>query len=254
MDEAKRLNMLDGHFFWLWIDASREIDVFRNIGNRTLYSNTDDLDFDSLREKDEALRYEHLERSKRDYVDNNLVKDIIDHVTAKHLDEMSKERSNDEDRALVRNSSINSFFHRISRNVNNSEAHSINKKILNIRFSQSYERRRNISTENVKNINVNNKGVETSKIENNSIEKDKLSFRVRNNGRRNSYSKMKNESFNKYVNSINVEGVKNEIKTVLERNLRKDEEKVNVRNRLALESDSSDFLMNPTVPNPLYIK
>ncbi|KAI8428997.1 hypothetical protein MSG28_007586 [Choristoneura fumiferana] len=122
MDEAERLNMLDGHFFWLWIDASREIDVFRNIGNRTLYSNTDDLDFDSSREKDGALRYEHLERSKRDYVDNNLIKDIIDHVTAKHFDEISKEHSNDEDRAdLRKDEEIVNIRHRIALESDSSD-------------------------------------------------------------------------------------------------------------------------------------
>ncbi|XP_063361139.1 uncharacterized protein LOC134650177 isoform X1 [Cydia amplana] len=251
MDEAKRFNLLDGHFFWLWIDASREIDIFRNIGNRTQYSDSDNLDFDSIRDKEEALRGEEFERSKRGDADNNLLKDTNDHVPAKYLEEVLNGSSNEDNRFLVNNRSTISFFHHLSRNKNKSEAHSINNKILNISFSQSYESRRNISMESVKNYNVNNKGVETSKIENNSIEKDKLSFHVRNNGRRNSYSKMKNESFNKYVNSINKNNVYNEMKTLLQRDINTEED-VHLRHRLALTSDTSDFLMNPTVQTSTY--
>ncbi|CAH2075356.1 unnamed protein product, partial [Iphiclides podalirius] len=64
MDEAKRLNMLDGHFFWLWLDASSEFDVFRNIANSTQYTEDNDNDFASFRDKEEALLYDGFDRTK----------------------------------------------------------------------------------------------------------------------------------------------------------------------------------------------
>lgn len=232
MNEAKRLNMLDGHFFWLWIDASRDIDVFHSIGNNTEY--TEDNENETFIDKEEELKNDSTRRSKRDDVDNNTINE------SEHLHEISKEKLNDD--SIVKNKSIN-FFRRSSRNK--SEAHSVNNKLLYVNFSQSYDSSRNISSEAVRNFNVhNNKGVETSKIENNSIEKEKQSFPDRNNSRRSSYNKMKNESFNKYVNSINIESVNNaDRKSFIE------PEVINrdLKDSLLFSSDISDFLMNPTV-------
>lgn len=236
MDEAKRLNMLEGHFFWLWIDASRDIDVFHNIGNRTQYVEDSDMDPENSWDKDDAIRHESPERSKREDTDNNLIKNVRE-----RQDKISIERLNN-DGINIKNSSLNSFFRRISSNK--LEAHSVNNKLLYVNFSKSYDRSRNISSEALRNYNVNNKGVETSKTENDSIEKEKLSFFNINNSRHISFSKMENESFNKYVNSINVDDNNNtEKKTVMERGINNRE----VKDSILFSSDISDFLMNPTV-------
>lgn len=243
MDEAKRLNMLDGHFFWMWIDATRKIDVFRNISDRNQHDDSD-VDLDRVRDEDETLAENRSERSKRDDADNNTLTELNNTSvtltrTAKH--NLSNDREN-----IVKNSSLNSFNRRISRNISKLEAHSVNDKLLYGNISQSFDSSRNISSKNLRNnVNVNNKGVETSKIENNSIEKGKKSFLSKNKSSRNSNSRMRNESFNKYVNSINVEDVNIGDTARFEDN--SDDKPSEVRNNLLFSSDISDFLMNPTV-------
>lgn len=240
MDEAKRLNMLEGHFFWLWVDASRDIDVFHNIGNKTRFVEDDDLESESLPEKDEA-RFKRSDLNERDDVDNNLLKEKNDSEKLQKPHKSSKINVNGG--SYVKNRSINSFFRHSSSNK--TEAHSSNNKLLYVNFSQSYDNSRDISTEAVRNYNVNNKGVETSKIENNSIEKEKLSFPDRNYSRHtSSYLGMENESFNKYVNSINVDGVNKAEKNLL---LEEVINSSNVKDSILFSSDTSDFLMNPTV-------
>lgn len=246
MDEAKRLNMLEGNFFWLWLDASKDIDIFHNISNRTLYTEDNDQNVESLRDNDEALVYERFDRSKRGDADNNTIEDQKDPETLMKTDKIIEENfvSN---KIYVKNSSMNSKFRRINRNINISEAHSVNNKILYLNFSKSYVSNRNISLGSMKNDNVNNKGVETSKIENNSIAKG-MPFHNRNNSRRNSYREMKNESFNKYVNSIDVDDVNVAKNVMLGRddiNSNDDIRKIN--DRVGLSSDISDFIMNPKV-------
>lgn len=239
MDEAKRLNMLEGHFFWLWVDASRDVDVFHNIGNKTQFVEDDDMDSESLTDEDEA-RFKRSNVNRQNDTDNNMLKERSgsDNLHKPHI--ISKVNVNGG--SIVKNSSINSFFRRSSNNK--TEAHSVNNKLLYVNFSKSYDSSRNISTEAVRNYNVNNKGVETSKIENNSIEKEKLSFPDRNYSRRASYLGMENESFNKYVNSINVDGVNNGENDLL---LEGDINSSNLKDSILFSSDTSDFLMNPTV-------
>ncbi|XP_047020571.1 uncharacterized protein LOC124630651 [Helicoverpa zea] len=245
MDEAKRLNMLEGNFFWLWLDASKDVDIFHNISNRTLYTEDNEQDIDSLRDTDEALVYERFDRSKRGDADNNTIDDQTDAETLIKADKTEEQPTSDG--VSVKNSSINSKFRRTSRHLNDSEAHGVNKKLLYLNFSKSYDSIRNISLGSMRNYNVNNKGVETSKIENNSIAKG-MPFHYRNNSRHNSYREMKNESFNKYVNSIDVEDVnvaKNEILGQDDINSNDDIRRVN--DSIDLSSDISDFLMNPKV-------
>lgn len=239
MDEAKRLNMLEGHFFWLWVDASRDVDVFHNIGNKTRFVEDDDMESESLTDNDEA-RYKRSDLNERDDIDNNMLKEKSDSEKLYKPHKSSKVNVNGG--SYVKNSSINSFFRHSSNNK--TEAHRANNKLLYVNFSQSYDSSRDISTEAVRNYNVNNKGVETSKIENNSIEKEKLSFPDRNYSRRTSYLGMENESFNKYVNSINVDDVNNAEKDLLFKEVINSS---NVKDSILFSSDTSDFLMNPTV-------
>ncbi|XP_026751385.2 uncharacterized protein LOC113511860 isoform X1 [Galleria mellonella] len=248
MDEAKRLNMLDGHFFWLWIDASTEFDVFHNIGDRKQYTDINDQDNESFGAKSTALKQEDtLDRYRRDDPDNNFIKDAkAGNISSKSIN-LSEKILNNDDGINVKNSSINSIFRRTSRNINKSEAHSVNNKLLNINISQSFDSSRNISSEGVRNYYVNNKGVETSKIEKNSIEKGKMSFLNRDNSRRISFSKMKNESFNKYVNSINVGSVNDDENSSVGKLIHNNNENSPLKDNILLASDISDFLMNPTV-------
>lgn len=238
MDEAKRLNMLEGHFFWLWVDASRDIDVFHNIGNKTRFVEDDDMESESLTDKDEA-RYKRSDLNERDNIDNNLLKDKSDSEKLHKPHKSTKVNVNGG--SYVKNSSINSIFRHSSNNK--TEAHRVNNKLLYVNFSKPYDSSRDISTEALRNYNVNNKGVETSKIENNSIEKEKLSFPDRNYSRRSSYLGMENESFNKYVNSINVDGMNNAENDLLKEVINSS----NVKDSILFSSDTSDFLMNPTV-------
>lgn len=246
MDEARRLNMLEGNFFWLWLDASKDVDIFHNISNRTLYTEDNDQDYESLRNNDEALVYERFDRSKRGDADNNTVKDRKGpDDTSMKTDEIIKDNFAG-DGLYVKSSSMNSEFSRVSQNLNISEAQRVHNKLLYIKFSQSYDSNRNISSGGVRNYNVNNKGVETSKIENNSIEKG-MPFHNRNNSRRNSYRKMRNESFNKYVNSIHVDDV-NGANIVMGRyDIHSNDDIRKIKDRIDLSSDISEFLMNPKV-------
>lgn len=248
MVEAKRLNMLDGHFFWLWIDASKELDVFHTVSNKI--ENADDIqeDFNGFNYKDEVLRPKPTERRKRDDADNNSVNDLKRLNITKQLESNSKEELYKNTEYSVINSSIKSNFRRNGRNTIKPEAHNVDNKLLNINFSQEFDSSRNISSENVSNYDyVNNKGVETSKIGKNSIEKGKMTFLYRDSSRRTSYNKTKNESFNKYVNSINVESINAE-KSYLKQEDVVDysDESSNLKDSL-LSSDISGFLMNPAV-------
>lgn len=241
MDEAKRLNMLEGNFFWLWIDASNDFNIFHNISNRTQYNDDSDRDFEVLWDNDEAPVYERFDRDKRGDADNNTIKDlrVPTSIRADIVEKISSDGGFN-----VKNSSINSVFRKLSLNM--SDVENTIDKSLNINFSQSYDSSRNISSENIRYYNVNNKGVETSKIENNSIAKG-VPFHIRNNSRRNSYRKMKNESFNKYVNSIHVDKV-SVSKEILERNyLSNDEDTREINDSIDISSDISDFLLNPKV-------
>ncbi|KAG7299762.1 hypothetical protein JYU34_016772 [Plutella xylostella] len=245
MDEAKRLNMLEGHFFWLWIDATRKMDVFRNVSNRTQASDEIDLEFGRFNE-DEALFEDRFERNKRDDADNNTLADVkINNRDSFMLDKKISKTNVSADGINLRNSSLNINSNRVSKNVNNSKTHSANDKILNVNFSEEDDDSRNISFKNVRNnIHVHKKGVETSKIENNSNEKTKKSFLTRDNSRGTSNSRMKNESFNKYVNSINIHSFNSE---AVRRDLSEDENLSDLRKKIFFSSDISDFLMNPTV-------
>lgn len=243
MDEARRLNMLDGHFFWLWIDASKGLDVFHTVSNKIENDNHEDLN--SFSDKDEALKDELIERRKRDDADNNTVKDI-GRNTSRQFETHSKEKINKSVEDSI-NSSIKFSLRRNSRNIKKSEAHSVNNKMLSLNFSQELDSSRNISSEDVRNYNyVNNKGVETSKIEKNSIEKGKMSFLYRDSSRQTSYSKTKNESFNKYVNSINLGSVNAENTLLKQEIIHSSDESRNLKDRV-FSSDISEFLMNPTV-------
>ncbi|CAB3243412.1 unnamed protein product [Arctia plantaginis] len=242
MDEAKRLNMLEGNFFWLWIDASNDVNIFHNISNRTQYNDDSDRDYESLWDNNEAPVYERFDRGKRGDADNNTIKDLKD-PTSIRSDVVEKISS--DGGFNIKNSSINSVFRKLSRNI--ADVESANDKSLNINISQSYNSSQNISSESVRYYNVNNKGVETSKIENNSIAKG-VPFHTRNNSRRNSYRKMKNESFNKYVNSIHIDNVSIGKEILLERNyLSNDEDTRDINNSIDISSDTSDFLLNPKV-------
>ncbi|XP_030021553.1 uncharacterized protein LOC115441093 isoform X2 [Manduca sexta] len=244
-DEAKRLNMLDGHFFWLWIDASKDVDIFGNINNKTQYSSDNSSSFETWRES-KALVDEHFERSKRDDTDNNTIMD------SKDMQEWERNIDNfkniDSVKEYVKNSSISSVFRRISRDINKSEAHSINNKLLSMNNSKSYDSTHSVRVESVNYYNVNKKGVESSKIENNSIVKESVSFFNKSNGRSISYREMKNESFNKYVNSIHLDNSSVDKNILLERETTSSNyKKIYDKDNLLLSSDIRDFLMNPTV-------
>ncbi|CAK1604293.1 unnamed protein product [Parnassius mnemosyne] len=238
MDEAKRLNMLDGHFFWLWIDASREFDVFHNIVN--LSHNTEDKNqnFKDFLDKEEAFISDGFERRKRVDADNN----SIAYVNNRYLQEMSKiihENVTSGYLLNIGNSSKNTLFRYIRRNVNESKAH------INKTFSKSYYNTSKISSlERLRNLNVNNKGVESSKIGNKSLEKEDDSSLYNSYINRGLDIKLENELFNNSVNNINVNEL---VKKNLEHKYLdiKDEER-DLKDR-EFSSDISDFLMNPTV-------
>nr|XP_032510989.1 uncharacterized protein LOC116765580 isoform X2 [Danaus plexippus plexippus] len=243
MDEAKRLNMLDGHFFWLWIDASNEIDVFHNIGNRTKYAEENFKE--SLKDKDEAFTFDDFERIKRDHADNNSLEANSPKITRKN--NRFSNKSSIMGSRHVRNISKNSIYRRVSRNTNKIETH-MNSKLLYTNFSHSYNGSRNIS-ESVRTYNIKKKGVETSKIEKNSIERENLSLLDINKGKQTSSNELNSESFNKYVNSININKVYNK-NEVLEENTVSSIDSQELRDRILFSSDISDFIMNPTVQTP----
>lgn len=252
MDQAKRLNMLEGHFFWLWIDASKDIDIFHNIANRTQFNEDNDQEYiENLMDKETEQLNDRFDRSKRDDVDNNTIEN------EKDLD--TKLQSNGGvlhknkyyyDKVNVKNTSISLNFSRNSRNVNRTEAHIAENKLLDINFSQSYDSDGNTSLEDVRNYSVNNeKGVESSKIKNNSIEEGYTPIHNSDsNRRRNRLKEKNNESFNKYVNSIHVDDM-NDVRTqILEREMKVfNQERTDIKDKVSLASDISDFLLNPTV-------
>ncbi|RVE51149.1 hypothetical protein evm_004114 [Chilo suppressalis] len=244
MKEASRLNMLDGHFFWLWIDASKELDVFHTVTNKT--QNTDDDNFEIFNDQQEMMTQDSYERRKRDDADNNFNDNVRSHIASPLLDTIPEDESIKEVDRSINNSRLNSVFRRVSRNINKSEAHSVNNKLLNNNFSQEIDSSRNTSPKNLRNF-VNNKGVETSKVEKESIEKRKMSF-LSSNSNRYSSNKLKNESFDKYVNSINVEGTESLESSQLRRELVYNSEySKTLKDSILFSSDISDFLMNPTV-------
>lgn len=238
MDEAKRLNMLDGHFFWLWLDASSEFDVFHNIANSTQYTEDNENDFASFRDKDEALHNDGLDRSKREDADNNSIVDVRyslrDSISTMKSENVIREY-------FLNNNSKDAFFHQ----NDDFNAH-INKKQLN--FSNAYNISENDSSERLINYNVDKKGVESSKIENSLLEKEiKNSFQNSIiDSEISSSSKIDSESFNKYVNSIRVNNYNN-AKILQEKYLDIHNKDKEIKDGVLFSSDISDFLMNPTV-------
>lgn len=239
MDEAKRLNMLDGHFFWLWIDASMNIDIFHSTANKTQFADDIEPEIENLIDKKDRF-----DRSKRDDADNNTINKLKDpEMDIKSVDKILIENINEEE-IIVKNREISTDFEYNSR-INRSETHTVNNKLLDVNYSQSYISNRNIM-EDVKNNYVDNdKGVESSKVKNYSIEKRDTPPSY-SNSRVN--KDKRNESFNKYVNSIHVDGV-NDIRTrILEHEKRMfNEEITDIKDKVSLASDISDFLLNPTV-------
>lgn len=249
MDEARRLNMLEGHFFWIWIDASSEFDVFHNIGNRTQYAEVNDPELRSFKQNHNAIKYDidDFERKKRDDLDNNSNETEKHLNMAKKLRQFSSKNVRRANRTSVTNSSRNSIYR--NNNSNNiKETHIINK-LLYVNFSSSVKSSQNLSEESVRKY-VHKKGVETSKIESNSIEKENKSSLDRNNSRRTSSSKLKNESFNKYVNSINVHESYESKDMLMEERIISSTDSGYLRDNLLFSSDISDFIMNPTVHTP----
>lgn len=245
MDEAKRLNMLDGHFFWLWIDASKDIDVFHNIGNRTQY--TEDTEIESLADKVEAPFNDRFDRSKRDDADNNTIQYVKDPDIHLENDDKDLDEAVNENKWHVKTSTE---YSKKSSYINNTNTHTANGKLLDVNFSQSNDSTRNNSLENFRYNNVHNgKGVESSKIENYSIEKGKIPIRSNHsNNRRSRFKEKKNESFNKYVNSIQIAETNDVRRKILERELEMlREDNTDIKDKVSLASDISDFLLNPTV-------
>ncbi|CAG9785011.1 unnamed protein product [Diatraea saccharalis] len=246
MKEASRLNMLDGHFFWLWIDASIELDVFHTVINKTQYVDDGYDDLENFIDDREKMAQDHVERRKRDDADNNSADDIRSRNNSTLLDINSQEESSKRVESSINNIRFNSVFRRVSRNINKSEAHSVNNKLLSNNFSQKFDSSRNTSPEIVRNF-VYNKGVETSKVEKKSIEKRKMSF-LSSYSNRYSSDKMNNESFDKYVNSINIENTDSTESSQMKREfMYSSENSKTIKDSILFSSDISDFLMNPTV-------
>lgn len=243
MDEAKRLNMLDGHFFWLWIDASKDMDVFHNIGNRTQFS--EDPETDILTEKIEAPFIDRLDRSKRNGADNNTIKDPNSHLENEDI-VLDKDIIKNEWNLTTSPEPIVK-----SSSKNYTDTHTANGKLLELNFSQYNDSIRNNSLQNFRSNNVHNgKGVESSKIENYAIEKGKIPIRSNhsNVNRRSSYKEKKNESFNKYVNSIHINESNDIKRKILEQEFNMFREDItDIKDKVSLASDISDFLLNPTV-------
>lgn len=240
MDEAKRLNMLDGHFFWLWLDASSEFDVFQNIVNSTQYTEDSRHDSASLSYKDEAF-YNSFERSKRDDADNNSIVDA-NYSSSIRYNTITTKNVTSEYTLKLDNSHGR-------RSTNKSKAH-IKNKLLNVNVINSYNVSKNDSLEIIRKVNVDNKSVESSKID--LLEKeDDSSFHINNihedKSEATSRSKTENESFNKYVNSISFKDLGKARKLLKERYIDINEKNRELRDSVFFSSDISDFLLNPTV-------
>ncbi|XP_013141052.1 PREDICTED: uncharacterized protein LOC106105308 [Papilio polytes] len=240
MDEAKRLNMLDGHFFWLWLDASSEFDVFQNIVNSTQYTEDSRHDSASFSYKDEAF-YNSFERSKRDDADNNSIVDA-NYSSSIRYNTITTKNVTSEYILKLDNSHGR-------RSTNKSKAH-IQNKLLNVNVINSYNVSKNDSLEIIRKVNVDNKSVESSKID--LLEKeDDSSFHINNihedKSEATSRSKTENESFNKYVNSITFKDLGKARKLLKERYIDINEKDRELRDSVFFSSDISDFLLNPTV-------
>lgn len=247
MNEAKRLNMLDGHFFWLWIDASKEHNVYFKSSNRTHFLQDSDINYERSKIKHREGHQYNEKRKKRYMDDNNSTENANLPNTLRKFSQVSKENIIKENNFFVKNKSKTSIFRRVSRNISKFETH-INNKTLYINFTQSFESSRNISSESVENYNVNNKGVETSKVKNNLSEKENMSFLDKNKSRQTNSSKLKNESFNKYVNSISVNGMYNTENVLLQEKIISSYENIkNLKDSELFSSDISEFMVNPTV-------
>ncbi|KPI97834.1 Glutamate [NMDA] receptor subunit 3A [Papilio xuthus] len=106
MDEAKRLNMLDGHFFWLWLDASSEFDVFQNIVNSTQYTE-DRRDSASFSYKEASL-YDSFERNNKS-VESSKIENLLEKedVSTFHVNNMNKDNIEATSRSKTENESFN---------------------------------------------------------------------------------------------------------------------------------------------------
>lgn len=250
MDQAKRLNMLEGHFFWLWIDASKDIDIFHNIANRTQYNEDNDQEIDDLMDKEDLQVNNRFDRSKRDDIDNNTMDNVKDlNKKLKSNGEVLHEKIY-YDKANVKNTTNSLNFSLNSRDVNRTEAHIAENKLLDVNVSILYDSDGNTSSEDLRKYSVNNeKGVESSKIENNSIEEGYIPIHNSDsNHRRNRLKEKSNEYFNKYVNSIHVDDMSDVKKQILEREMKVfNQEKTDIKDKASLARDISDFLLNPTV-------
>lgn len=250
MDQAKRLNMLEGHFFWLWIDASKDIDIFHNIANRTQFNEDNDQEIENLMNKETVQLNDRFDRSKRDDVDNNMMYNVKDPDTQIRNDGEILDTNLYHDEVTVKNTPNSLNFSRNNIHINKTKVHIADNKLLDNNYNKSYDSEGNISSDDLRNYNVNNeKGVESSKIKNNSIEKGYIPIHNSDSKRRRNRLKEKNnESFNKYVNSIHVDDMSEVRKQILEREIRIfNQESTDIKDKLSLASDISDFLLNPTV-------
>ncbi|XP_028038586.1 uncharacterized protein LOC114249279 [Bombyx mandarina] len=244
IDEAKRLNMLDGHFFWLWIDASKDFDVFHNINDKTQFVEDDIAEFENMKDGSEKFAKDSFVRNKRNDVDNNTVKYLTDYrPPAMVMDKISNIAVNLSKNNINNNSISPNLSNRVRTNTEMFRTHSVKSKSLSKSFSQPYDSDSHIIGESDR--IVYKKGVETSKIENIFTTKDRETF-SRNYSKRVSNKKMRNESFNKYVNSIHLNDTPNTNNVLIE----KDISSVSNDKNLDIKENNillSDFLMNPTV-------
>lgn len=244
IDEAKRLNMLDGHFFWLWIDASKDFDVFHNINDKTQFVEDDIAEFENMKDGSEKFAKDSFVRNKRNDVDNNTVKYLTDYrPPVMVMDKISNIAVNLSKNNINNNSISPNLTNRVRTNTEMFRTHSVKSKSFSKNLSQPYDSDSHIIGESDR--IVYKKGVETSKIENIFTTKDRETF-SRNYSKRVSNKKMRNESFNKYVNSIHLNDTSNRNNVLIE----KDISSVSNDKNLDIKENNillSDFLMNPTV-------
>lgn len=242
MDEAKRLNMLDGHFFWLWIDITRKIDVFYDIDNKKANVKDNNLE-----------NYERVKR-ERNEADNKLfTKTHLTNTNSLQTRIAFTEESNENnDSVIVENDyQFKSFIKRSKNDISKENTHIVSNKLVYLNFSESYNGSRNISTENIRDYYiVNNKGVETSKIDNNSIEKVKKPFI--NFNTEHISDNIVNETFNKYVNSISVEKIENgRMLSLRNEIIHYEQDSSELKKDEMFARDVSEMKMNPSVHIPL---